>query len=132
MEKKMIGVEQYRDLVRICKKEPHKIFEVLNENTIDLMHMALGLASEVGELVDCIKKAVIYEQKLDRANLIEELGDIEFYLEGLRQRVNVEREHTLAKNIEKLSTRYPCGVYTDFDAKQRADKSQQTQINFGE
>ena len=86
------------------------------------LHMAIGLSGEVGELQDALKKHVIYDKKLDVTNVIEELGDIEFYLEGLRQSLGVTREVTLQANITKLAKRYSEGKYSNEAAVARADK----------
>lgn len=87
----------------------------------DAEHMVIGIAGEVGEVADCIKKFTIYNKPLDRNNLIEELGDIEFYLAGIRQLFNISRTQTLRSNIEKLKIRYADG-YSDKAAQDRADK----------
>jgi hypothetical protein len=46
-----------------------------------LRHALLGVIGEVGEIADCWKKHIIYEQPLDTVNLIEELGDLRFYIQ---------------------------------------------------
>ncbi len=40
----------------------------------------MGTVTEVGELADQVKRHVFYGLDLDKENLIEELGDIEWYL----------------------------------------------------
>lgn len=87
-----------------------------------LLHMGVGICGEAGELIDAIKKAVIYNKELDVRNVIEELGDIEFYMEGLRQGLGISREVTIEANLAKLSIRYAKG-YTDEAAQARADKA---------
>jgi hypothetical protein len=57
-------------------------------------------------------------------NVIEELGDLEFYMEQLRQALLLSREETLAANIAKLSKRYEGLNYSDAAAQARADKEQ--------
>ena len=86
------------------------------------LHMAVGISGEAGELLDAVKKSVIYNKPLDRENVIEELGDLEFYMEGLRQGLSITREETLQANITKLGKRYNSGRYSDSQAHQRADK----------
>lgn len=88
----------------------------------DLLHAAVGVSGEAGELLDGVKKHVIYNKPLDRDNIIEELGDLEFYMEQLRQRIGVTRDETLAANIAKLSVRYEGLRYSDAAAQNRADK----------
>lgn len=103
------------------------VYNLLNCNEskrnlkLELLHAALGLAGEVGELVDTIKKHVFYDQPLNVKNLLEESGDIEFYHTALRQAIGFDRSDALQYNIDKLNTRYPTG-YSDEAAKERADK----------
>jgi hypothetical protein len=50
------------------------------------------------------------------------LGDIEFYLQGIRKVFGIQRGDTLDANIDKLmNKRYPNG-YSDEAAQARADK----------
>ncbi len=111
----------HSELVYTLKKNPTDILRAINYGKADLTHMALGISGEAGEILDTIKKHVIYNQPLDEQNLIEELGDIEFYLEGLRQILGVSRDYTLQLNIEKLTKRYGT-QYSDAAAKERKDK----------
>ena len=46
-------------------------------------HMGLGIVGEVGEIIDALKKHHIYGKPLDRANLVEELGDVCWYVANL-------------------------------------------------
>jgi len=49
------------------------------------------------------------------------MGDLEFYLEGLRQGLDITREQVLNANIEKLSKRYNGFEYSDQAANDRVD-----------
>ena len=49
----------------------------------NLMHMAAGISGEAGEVLDIVKKAFAYGKPIDRAHLIEELGDAIFLGSGL-------------------------------------------------
>lgn len=113
-------------MVTGLKKSGSAILESLTPERSDLVHMVMGAAGEVGELTDAIKKHVMYNKDLDRENVIEELGDIEFFLEGIRQVLGISREETLEHNMIKLTkgdkARYKGGVYTDKAAQDRADK----------
>jgi NTP pyrophosphatase (non-canonical NTP hydrolase) len=95
----------------------------MTADSAHLIHMIMGLCGETGELLDAIKKSVIYNKTLDIENVIEELGDIEFYLEGLRQSLGITRDETLSENISKLTVRYADLSYTDKAAQERADKA---------
>lgn len=112
----------YSDFVASKKKPGEDILAQMTPEKADLDHMAKGVAGEGGELLDAIKRHTVYNKPLDRENVIEELGDLEFFMEGLRQRLGISREETLAANMAKLDVRYRQG-YTDEEAAARADKA---------
>ena len=109
------------ELVAALAKDGKDILAGLTPEDCHIMHMALALPGEVGELIDPIKKSIIYNKTLDLENVIEEMGDIEFYLEGLRQAYDIDREEVLAANIAKLTERYG-SKYSDKAAQERVDK----------
>lgn len=112
----------HADMVRTLAKSGEAIREAITAEEAHLLHMAVGVSGESGELLDAVKKAAIYKKPVDRENVIEELGDLEFYMEGLRQGLAITREETIAANIAKLGKRYQGFKYTDAAAQARADK----------
>lgn len=112
----------HAELVAALAKPGEDIVATLSPAKAHLLHMAIGVGGEAGELMDAIKKPVIYNMPIDRANVIEELGDLEFYMEGLRSALGIKREEVLQANIGKLSKRYEAGRYTDRHAQDRLDK----------
>lgn len=113
----------HAEMVAALAKPGADIVATLDADKAHALHMAVGIAGESGELLDAIKKHVVYNKPLDRANVVEELGDLEFYMEGLRQGLGITRGEVLAHNIAKLSKRYEAGKYSDQAAQQRADKA---------
>lgn len=113
---------EYSDMVKALAKPGEDIAKEITPEQAHLLHMAVGIAGEAGELLDAIKKHVVYQKELDLENVIEELGDLEFYMEGLRQGVAVSRDETLTNNYNKLSCRYHSGAYSNQQAQDRADK----------
>lgn len=107
----------------LCKPGDQLAIELNNESKAHVLHMAVGISSEAGELLDCVKKYTIYDQKIDEQNLVEELGDIELYLEGLRAHFGLSRDFIVKRNIDKLNQRYGTGTYSDQQAQIRADKT---------
>lgn len=99
-----------------------RLFKKMAAPTDDLMHAAIGISGEAGEPLDAVKKNWVYNKPLDRANVVEELGDIEFYLEALREELKITRSEVLQVNAAKLSERYKSGVYSDAQAIARMDK----------
>lgn len=118
--------ESFDQMVERLKKPGNDVLSSLTPDKCDAIHMTLGIAGEAGEIVDAVKKWCMYNKDLDRENVIEELGDIEFYMEGLRQVVGVSRNEVLLRNMAKLSTgknaRYRDG-YSDAAAQERRDKA---------
>ena len=112
----------HADMVKTLAKTGSIIKDELTPESAHLLHMAVGVSGESGELLDAIKKIAIYCKEADRENIVEELGDIEFYLEGLRQGMGINREETIAHNINKLSVRYEGFKYSNDAAQNRADK----------
>lgn len=88
----------------------------------DLLHAIVGISGEAGELLDAIKRHFFYNKPLDRENVREELGDIEFYLQAVRTCLGLDRKEILIANMVKLSKRYGSGSYSDEQAIKRADK----------
>lgn len=114
--------EQHDDMVRRLAKPGAQIKTLLSPSQADLWHHATGIATEAGELLDAAKKVAIYQLSPDRENIIEELGDLEFYMAGVRNNLGITREETLVHNMEKLARRYPHYEYSDGKATTRADK----------
>lgn len=69
----------------------------------------LGLAGEVGELCDHYKKYKHQGHAFDRDHMIEEAGDVLWYLSELADGLDISLEDIAIRNIEKLARRYPDG-----------------------
>lgn len=83
-----------------------------DDQTIRLHHAAEGMATEVGEFTDAIKRHLFYGAPLDPINLAEELGDLMWYINqainALRYKgVNASWSRIMSTNISKLMKRYP-------------------------
>lgn len=87
-----------------------------------LNHAAMGVAGEAGELIDAIKKHTVYGKPLDRENIIEELGDLRFYIQAMQNVLGITESEVLQANANKLAKRYRGLRYTDQAAIARADK----------
>jgi NTP pyrophosphatase (non-canonical NTP hydrolase) len=73
----------------------------------NLIHAALGAGGESGEIEDHVKKVAFNGKLLDRDHLIEEVGDVMWYLNLLVSELDTTWGHALSVNIAKLETRYP-------------------------
>lgn len=73
----------------------------------DLLHGALGVATEAGELLDVIKKNHAYGRELDHTNIREEIGDVLWYLALLARATGTSLDTIAEANVAKLRARYP-------------------------
>ena len=85
-------------------------------------HARGGVCEEAGELSTCLKRHVVYGKELDRKNLVEELGDLRFFMQAVMNLFDVDEQEILQANAEKLSARYKSLTYTQKEAINRADK----------
>lgn len=83
------------ELVKALAKPGADIAVSLMPQAADLWHHATGVAGECGELLEAL---IHGPQELDRINLIEELGDLEFYMEGMRQNIRITRQEVFAED----------------------------------
>jgi len=88
---------------------------------MEIIHAALGIASEAGELATSVKRWVAYGQPLDVENIIEEAGDCLWFIAMLMWRLNLPMEAPALSCIAKLYQRFP-EKFTEADAIARADK----------
>jgi NTP pyrophosphatase (non-canonical NTP hydrolase) len=117
-----VGVN-YGEFVDGLVKPGADILKSLTPEKCHMWHMATLLVGEAAELLDAVKKHVVYNKALDEENIKEELGDTEFSLEAIRQIMRVTRQDIVTGNFNKLSKRYHLGVYSDAQAQNRADKA---------
>lgn len=78
-----------------------------------LINSVMGLCGESGEVIDLVKKHVSHGHPLNREKLIDELGDVAWYLAECATVLDVTLEEVLERNIEKLKKRYPEGFSTE-------------------
>lgn len=73
----------------------------------EVIHAALGIASEAGELFEEIVNAAAEGRELDAVNMKEEAGDIMWYLAMLMREFGLNFEDVGEANIDKLRVRFP-------------------------
>lgn len=72
-----------------------------------LLHAAMGAATEAGELVDQMKRHLFYRTELDTINVVEEFGDILWYVAIGLDACGSDFETAMQLNHDKLESRYP-------------------------
>lgn len=74
-----------------------------------LRNAVYGLNGESGEVIDLLKKHEFQGHDLDHKKIIDEAGDVCWYLALLASALGVSLEQVMQHNIEKLIKRYPDG-----------------------
>lgn len=100
--------------------------EDLTAYDLNLIHTVLGMVGEACEIAESLFKTYHEGGEIDRANMREEIGDIEFFMSGFRQALKLSREHALDENMAKLMKRHASGRYSDAGQIGRADKAEET------
>lgn len=86
-------------------------------------HARGGVCEEAGELSTAIKRHVVYNKAPDIHNIIEELGDLRFFMQAVMGLYGISEQQVLQHNAAKLMVRYEELEYSDQAAQKRADKA---------
>lgn len=87
----------------------------------DLANAGLGLTGEAGEVADIIKKHLYQGHGLPQDKIVEELGDLMWYVALTASLIGVDLKAVMQANIEKLWRRYPNGFRPE-DSVHREDE----------
>jgi NTP pyrophosphatase (non-canonical NTP hydrolase) len=99
--------------------DDHNIPLTLDASCADLYHGVLGIASEAGELLSALDGFMSDDlPESFRGNMVEELGDLLWYIAMLSRWINVPMAEIMSRNIDKLRKRYPQG-FTEHAAVNR-------------
>ena len=93
-----------------------------------LINAVMGLCGESGEVIDLVKKHLAQGHELDREKMINELGDVAWYLAECATALDADLDEVFERNIEKLRRRYPNG----FDAKRSIERNEKRHSFYGE
>lgn len=85
----------------------------------DMANAALGLAGEAGEVADEVKKCLYQGREWDPEKIIEELGDVLWYVALTADMLDVPLDFVMEYNLDKLQKRYPDGFPFPFEASEK-------------
>ena len=102
-----VNWDKLESTVHRCTPPTYDKIKTMSRNEQDLLHAALGIAGESGELIDAVKKFVMYGQDLDVANVAEELGDCLWYICLACKAMDLDINEVIKMNLAKLAVRYP-------------------------
>lgn len=81
--------------------------------TDKIINGVLGLNGESGEVTDIVKKYYFQGHELDKDKIIDELGDVMWYIAEICTALDVSIAEVAELNIEKLKERYPDGFESE-------------------
>ena len=81
----------------------------VSDKEFNILHAALGTVTEAAEIADIMKGVLIKGKELDKDHLIEEVGDVMYYLGVIANETGVSFEDIMEVNANKLKARYPNG-----------------------
>ena len=90
-------------------KRSRKNDTVVSFEQARLMLYAMGMGGETGEVEDEVKKHVFHGKPLDAEKILNECGDVLWYLDRMLSELGWTMEDAMAYNDGKLSKRYPDG-----------------------
>lgn len=80
-------IPTHPELVTALLKPGQDIIDSMTIERADALHNAVGISGEAGEICEAIIHALA--NPLDRENIVEEIGDLHFYIEGLFQNYSI-------------------------------------------
>ena len=75
----------------------------------EVKNYCLGMSSEVGKLIGHIDPLKDIWKGLDEVIIVEEMGDIFWYITALASTLKIDIDEVLKYNLIKLQKRYPDG-----------------------
>jgi NTP pyrophosphatase (non-canonical NTP hydrolase) len=97
----------------------------LSQAEIDILHGAIGLATEAGEMMEIAAQMLFSWDDIDLIHLQEEMGDVFWYLALLACRCGRNFTEIQEQNLAKLQARYPekfteaAALTRDLDAERK-------------
>ena len=96
-----------QEALRSENKDFQALIGRVDVRSIRLLHGAMGLDTESGEIMDSMKRHIIYGSDLNVVNIREELGDIMWYVALICDELGLTIEQICEDKIAKLRKRYP-------------------------
>lgn len=89
-----------------------------------ILNGVMGLNGEAGECIDIVKKNLFQGHPLDTDKLIDELGDVLWYVAITAAAIGCELNDVMQHNIDKLRKRYPDGFDVERSVHRETDKEE--------
>lgn len=97
-------------------------------NAIRLLHSAVGISGEAGEIASETERYIYYGQELDPVNLMEEYGDLLWYINQGCRAIGVTLEQVMEANISKLTERFPQKYQDYLAAEENRNREKEREV----
>jgi NTP pyrophosphatase (non-canonical NTP hydrolase) len=114
-----MNIKEFEDKCLRTEADDHASQAARAANNIRLLHGATGIATEAGELLDQVKKHIFYGKPLDRVNVLEECGDVIWYVVLALNATGYSLQDVIDTLIPKLEARYAKKRFTESEAIHR-------------
>jgi NTP pyrophosphatase (non-canonical NTP hydrolase) len=131
---KRIDLTRYIEFVDAVTSDESRDFLALTERFVELdekganierlLTSAVGINAEGGEFMEIVKKMIFQGKSWSpetRTHLLKELGDILWYCAQAVKALDTNFDDVIQMNIDKLSARYPGGVFDAYYSENRQE-----------
>jgi len=94
-----------------------EVLELIGQAEKSLFSIGMKLSGAVYKVTEMVKKAQWHGKVLDDEKLINELGDMLWYVTALALKRGYTLEQVMRRNMDKLGERYPGGVFVEGGGK---------------
>jgi len=102
-----------------------------SDDLLRIAHSICGIANEAGELMEALKKHIFYGAPLDTQNILEEFGDLMWFMGPALDVLGSSYEEVQKMNILKLRARYKKGTWSKEEAANRDKLNEQLAMRDG-
>lgn len=113
------GTEDYvKDALRTNCEYEAALERLHDPKILQLLHGVMGVGNKAGELLSQVKGHLFYGKALDLTNIMEEHGDLFWFLAIIADACDYDFSLAMRANIAKLKARYPA-KFTETHARTR-------------
>jgi NTP pyrophosphatase (non-canonical NTP hydrolase) len=98
--------EEYTENVTRLEPNYGAIHPKTTSSEMRLLHAAMGMSTETNEVLDALKKSMFHGKQMDHLDMLEELGDILWYMTVMMDELGFTMDQVIDRNICKLKVRH--------------------------
>ena len=106
------------------QKRSYTAIQPHTDHKDEVLNWGVGLAEEVGEVMNHIKHAYWGNEPIDKVEMAKELGDVLWYTAALATSLGINLATAATLNVEKLEHRFGGGDFSESQSKARHSSEQ--------